>query len=145
MAGFLFFLLIYLQILCHPLVIPYLYPARKAALAEKGLSLLVNRTLGKKLDKTFQVSDWERRPLSGQQLRYAGKFIFSPSTLHTITVIFLWRNVDKSRKVFCIVRDLPEDYLYKNIDKDKRSMCRTVYTLALENTLNHRPRRSFEI
>jgi len=59
------------KVLSHPSIIPYLYPARKAALAEKGLSLLVNKTLGKRLDKTFQVSDWERRPLEKQQLHYA--------------------------------------------------------------------------
>lgn len=51
---------------------PYLYAAKKAALDEKGLSLLVNRTLGKRLNKTFQVSDWEKRPLSHQQIEYAG-------------------------------------------------------------------------
>ena len=55
----------------HPLVLPYLYPARSSALMEKGLSLLVNKTLGRRLNKTFQVSDWERRPLYAEQLHYA--------------------------------------------------------------------------
>lgn len=68
--------------LSHPSIIPYLYPARKAALAEKGLSLLVNKTLGKRLDKTFQVSDWERRPLEKQQLHYAGKLSFFIEVFH---------------------------------------------------------------
>ncbi|XP_057317369.1 exonuclease mut-7 homolog isoform X2 [Hydractinia symbiolongicarpus] len=59
------------KITSHPQVAPYLYAAKKAALDEKGLSLLVNRTLGKRLNKTFQVSDWEKRPLSHQQIEYA--------------------------------------------------------------------------
>ena len=59
------------SIINHPLVLPYLYPAQKAALMERGLSLLVNKTLGKRLNKTFQVSDWERRPLNEEQLHYA--------------------------------------------------------------------------
>lgn len=58
-------------ILNHPSVVPYLYPEQRSALMERGLSLLVNKTLGKKLNKTFQVSDWERRPLSEEQLHYA--------------------------------------------------------------------------
>ncbi|XP_059850424.1 exonuclease mut-7 homolog isoform X2 [Hypanus sabinus] len=38
---------------------------------QKGLSLLVQYVLGKPLDKTQQLSNWEKRPLSRQQIIYA--------------------------------------------------------------------------
>ena len=40
-----------------------------------GLSLLVERCLGKPLDKLQQLSDWERRPLKQTQVRYAGECV----------------------------------------------------------------------
>ncbi|XP_066837000.1 exonuclease mut-7 homolog isoform X4 [Anser cygnoides] len=38
---------------------------------EKGLSLLVQHILGKPLDKTEQLSNWEKRPLREEQIIYA--------------------------------------------------------------------------
>ena len=43
------------------------------AVSPKGLSLLVQRCLGQPLDKTQQLSDWERRPLRREQALYAGE------------------------------------------------------------------------
>ena len=49
---------------------------------ERGLSELVFLCLGMSLDKTYQLSDWERRPLSEEQLLYAGWFIFVEILFH---------------------------------------------------------------
>ena len=38
-----------------------------------GLSHVVKRLLGKPLDKSMQVSDWEMRPLSPWQIQYAAQ------------------------------------------------------------------------
>jgi len=44
---------------------------------EKGLSDLVRLCLGRPLNKSQQISDWERRPLRHQQIIYAGNcFMF---------------------------------------------------------------------
>ena len=39
---------------------------------EKGLSELVRMVMGKPLDKSQQMSDWEKRPLRESQIIYAG-------------------------------------------------------------------------
>ncbi|XP_029469371.1 LOW QUALITY PROTEIN: exonuclease mut-7 homolog [Rhinatrema bivittatum] len=44
---------------------------RRVRQPEKGLSLLVQHVLGKPLDKTQQLSNWEKRPLREEQLIYA--------------------------------------------------------------------------
>lgn len=46
-------------------------PAVDGATGPRGLSLLVQQVLGKPLDKTQQLSNWDRRPLGEGQLVYA--------------------------------------------------------------------------
>ncbi|KAM9721108.1 exonuclease mut-7 homolog isoform 4-T7 [Dama dama] len=46
-------------------------PAVDGAAGPRGLSLLVQQVLGKPLDKTQQLSNWDRRPLGEEQLVYA--------------------------------------------------------------------------
>ncbi|NXG75365.1 MUT7 Exonuclease, partial [Baryphthengus martii] len=47
------------------------YEGRRFRQPEKGLSLLVQHVLGKPLDKTEQLSNWEKRPLREEQIVYA--------------------------------------------------------------------------
>ena len=46
----------------------------------RGLSALVMRYLGKPLDKSQQLSDWEKRPLRVEQVKYAGTRLFKVIT-----------------------------------------------------------------
>lgn len=58
-------------------------PAVDGAAGPRGLSLLVQQVLGKPLDKTQQLSNWDRRPLGEGQLVYAGGHPLScPATPH---------------------------------------------------------------
>ena len=43
----------------------------------RGLGLLVQECFGKPLDKSQQLSDWERRPLKPEQIYYAGTFMYT--------------------------------------------------------------------
>ena len=45
---------------------------QKSSILPSGLSFLVQKCLGKPLDKSQQFSDWERRPLLPEQVHYAG-------------------------------------------------------------------------
>jgi len=45
-----------------------------ASSGPRGLGLLVKECFGRPLDKSQQLSDWERRPLKREQVYYAGKY-----------------------------------------------------------------------
>ncbi|KAG7264391.1 hypothetical protein CRUP_024996 [Coryphaenoides rupestris] len=52
--------------------------------SEKGLSQLVQRVLGRPLDKKEQLSYWQRRPLHPNQLRYAASDAFCLLEVHAV-------------------------------------------------------------
>jgi len=54
-----------------PRIFDTMAAARRLGSAELGLSALVHAHFGVRLSKDHQRSDWGRRPLSGEQLRYA--------------------------------------------------------------------------
>jgi ribonuclease D len=54
-----------------PRVFDTMAAARRLGRAELGLSALVHAQFGVRLAKEHQRSDWGRRPLSGEQIRYA--------------------------------------------------------------------------
>ncbi|XP_017563688.1 exonuclease mut-7 homolog isoform X1 [Pygocentrus nattereri] len=65
---------------------------------EKGLSLLVQQVLGKPLDKTEQLSNWERRPLRTGQLRYAAADAYC--------LLDVYLTLSKDPKAFGLPEDL---------------------------------------
>jgi ribonuclease D len=54
-----------------PRIFDTMAAARRLGSAELGLSALVHAHFGVRLSKEHQRSDWGRRPLSGEQVRYA--------------------------------------------------------------------------
>ena len=58
----------------HPLILAQNSRSthHKSSTSLSGLSFLVQKCLGKPLDKSQQFSDWERRPLLPEQVHYAG-------------------------------------------------------------------------
>lgn len=58
-------------------------PSNKKARDSVSLSKLVNTYLGRPLDKSLQMSDWSRRPLSHGQLQYAALDAWVTLRLHS--------------------------------------------------------------
>uniref|UniRef100_A0A673V7Z1 Exonuclease 3'-5' domain containing 3 n=1 Tax=Suricata suricatta TaxID=37032 RepID=A0A673V7Z1_SURSU len=75
-------------------------PARGSSEARglRGLSLLVQQVLGKPLDKTQQLSNWDRRPLSEGQLVYAAADAYCLLEVHQV--------LSREPARFCLSEDL---------------------------------------
>ncbi|XP_027018201.1 exonuclease mut-7 homolog [Tachysurus fulvidraco] len=81
--------------------------------AEKGLSLLVQQVLGKPLDKTEQLSNWERRPLRPGQVRYAA--------IDAYCLLDVYLSLSADPKAFGLPDDLHSFHLLAKSDSEKKN------------------------
>ncbi|NXP23283.1 MUT7 Exonuclease, partial [Scytalopus superciliaris] len=72
---------------------------------EKGLSLLVQHVLGKPLDKTEQLSNWEKRPLREEQILYAASDAYC--------LLEIYERLCKNPESFGLSSDLRESLVRK--------------------------------
>ncbi|NWY33888.1 MUT7 Exonuclease, partial [Pheucticus melanocephalus] len=72
---------------------------------EKGLSLLVQHVLGKPLDKTEQLSNWEKRPLREEQILYAASDAYC--------LLEIYERLCKDPESFGLGSDLTESLMGK--------------------------------
>ncbi|KAM8995754.1 exonuclease mut-7 homolog isoform 1-T1 [Ara ararauna] len=78
---------------------------------EKGLSLLVQYVLGKPLDKTEQLSNWEKRPLREEQILYAAADAYC--------LLEIYEKLCKDPESFGLSSDLTESLVGKESLKPK--------------------------
>ncbi|CAN8198155.1 unnamed protein product [Coccothraustes coccothraustes] len=78
---------------------------------EKGLSLLVQHVLGKPLDKTEQLSNWEKRPLREEQILYAASDAYC--------LLEIYERLCKDPKSFGLGSDLTESLVGKQSKKPR--------------------------
>uniref|UniRef100_A0A8C6K3F2 Uncharacterized protein n=1 Tax=Melopsittacus undulatus TaxID=13146 RepID=A0A8C6K3F2_MELUD len=78
---------------------------------EKGLSLLVQYVLGKPLDKTEQLSNWEKRPLREEQILYAASDAYC--------LLEIYEKLCKDPESFGLNSDLTENLVGKESIKPK--------------------------
>ncbi|XP_015500322.1 exonuclease mut-7 homolog isoform X1 [Parus major] len=78
---------------------------------EKGLSLLVQHVLGKPLDKTEQLSNWEKRPLREEQILYAASDAYC--------LLEIYKRLCKDPESFGLGSDLAESLVGKQSKKPK--------------------------
>ncbi|NXD83047.1 MUT7 Exonuclease, partial [Halcyon senegalensis] len=78
---------------------------------EKGLSLLVQHVLGKPLDKTEQMSNWEKRPLREEQILYAASDAYC--------LLEIYEKLCKDPESFGLSSDLTESLVGKSSIKPR--------------------------
>ncbi|NXA09328.1 MUT7 Exonuclease, partial [Sapayoa aenigma] len=78
---------------------------------EKGLSLLVQHVLGKPLDKTEQLSNWEKRPLREEQILYAASDAYC--------LLEIYERLCKDPESFGLNSDLTESLVGKHGKKPR--------------------------
>uniref|UniRef100_A0A7M4EXH0 Exonuclease 3'-5' domain containing 3 n=1 Tax=Crocodylus porosus TaxID=8502 RepID=A0A7M4EXH0_CROPO len=78
---------------------------------EKGLSLLVQHVLGKPLDKTEQLSNWEKRPLREEQILYAASDAYC--------LLEVYRKLSEDPAAFGLSSDLSESLVEKQATKSR--------------------------
>ncbi|NWI01391.1 MUT7 Exonuclease, partial [Tichodroma muraria] len=78
---------------------------------EKGLSLLVQHVLGKPLDKTEQLSNWEKRPLREEQILYAA--------LDAYCLLEIYERLCKDPESFGLGSDLTDSLVGKQSKKPR--------------------------
>ncbi|NWX37716.1 MUT7 Exonuclease, partial [Notiomystis cincta] len=78
---------------------------------EKGLSLLVQHMLGKPLDKTEQLSNWEKRPLREEQILYAASDAYC--------LLEIYERLCKDPESFSLGSDLTESLVGKQSKKPR--------------------------
>ncbi|NWW71597.1 MUT7 Exonuclease, partial [Climacteris rufus] len=77
----------------------------------KGLSLLVQHVLGKPLDKTEQLSNWEKRPLREEQILYAASDAYC--------LLEIYERLCKDPESFGLGSDLTESLVGKQSKKPR--------------------------
>uniref|UniRef100_A0A672U8L9 3'-5' exonuclease domain-containing protein n=1 Tax=Strigops habroptila TaxID=2489341 RepID=A0A672U8L9_STRHB len=87
------------------------YEGRGIKQPEKGLSLLVQHVLGKPLDKTEQLSNWEKRPLREEQILYAASDAYC--------LLEIYEKLCKDPESFGLSSDLTESLVGKESIKPK--------------------------
>ncbi|NWI43474.1 MUT7 Exonuclease, partial [Picathartes gymnocephalus] len=87
------------------------YKQRGVRQPEKGLSLLVQHVLGKPLDKTEQLSNWEKRPLREEQILYAASDAYC--------LLEIYERLCKDPESFGLHSDLTESLVGKQSKKHR--------------------------
>ena len=78
---------------------------QSVASGPRGLGLLVQECFGRPLDKSQQLSDWEKRPLKPEQMYYAGMYVSFNVCMcaYTVNVSLVWYYPYIALDAFCLL------------------------------------------